>query len=585
MQSKASPRFRLIGVDIAPAPAADTQHQTLTTLRQAMAEGRVPLNALPQPQFPIRPVLVGPDRNYLVLTLTPSGPVAHPYQPSSPVDWTQGMPAEGGFASLEQLRSTAAPVPQKPSLNPTDPATLKQAAQDAFKKAAEKNPGLLSGLPLSAATKIGQALFTKTVTALASGSSIAGLLNGVGIVDLVGLGESLATGAIEQGLGALTSMGFNALWSVDDHSSSAEQVAHKYAEEAIGLVQEELTSRAIDAIKNQTLSSLDPEKVLADAKAKIAKFLGLGGGSGSPALRVGDEDAAHNAITSGSADVKIEKMAAAKSNDAVASSGVSIIHGAALVRVNSQFAANVLTATSHAGPFAKGATRTFIGGPSSARLSSPANRSPNSSSVAGQACNSAEAAKSNAEAQKPPFELAKFISDSESPDERKYFLAIESKTAMGEPGYDYMNPLHPGHANLLIGIEDPYQGECRFETLGNWPQNRVDNVDFGLWPQSSPSDVRFNEPEDNPLAHEYSFVSNPVPISKAQYDDLMQYKDRPGDFEVVGNNCVDFAVDAYNHAVQQSVFDAKTELGIASPRQLGDQIKRFNAGAHGQSSP
>lgn len=358
-QSNAS-SLRLVGVEFAPTNRRQAHSQRDAQLLQRAIESEtVNPQALPQPRLPVVPVYEDASGQQFILEQTPTGPLALPYISGSPLDANLGDIKQGGFAPLTDLQRMAPPRTQPAEegfseVNALNATAMRLAANGGPNPSGSPS-STLDGLPQKLAKDLAQQLFTMGATTLARGGNVHSMLNIVASKSAAELTAQAGIGAARQLAGLASQMLFSKAWSVDDESSTAEHVAHKYAQELVSQLQGELI--------DQAAAALGLADTPVDIVSRINKFFGLGVPEFA-AVRLTDTDIQKNAVAEGSLNVVIEGLAAGRLGDEVLPSGVKIYRGAKTVLVNSLPAARILESVSAKGPFENGAARTFIGGPS-----------------------------------------------------------------------------------------------------------------------------------------------------------------------------------------------------------------------------
>ena len=373
--------LRLIGFDLTS--------QLYTTADAERALARVtavfdPLSLdgsreLPRPLFPVAPVFANDQGQQVVILPTSEGNVALPYQAKDPIDLESNRWIEGGYLSLETLQTTAHARPQPSIAGPIGIQELTQAAlrvvlqagleQPSQQHPARSSPAVPSGKNKEAApnlfqelgsgllTGIGQMLFRQAIEQLGRTGSLGGLAESLSRFDP---GTLVATG-----LQHLASMGMNLaiaeLWPIDDTDSTGAHAARQFTQQLLGMIQ------------NQLLGQLAAGLGLAAAPSSLATQLGKFFGivvnpTGFPALRNTDLDPNAFPIQTGSPNVIIEGLNAAREGDTVLASGTRVVYGSGTVNFNGLPAARATTSISFNGPFPPGAVQTFIGGPTVSAL-------------------------------------------------------------------------------------------------------------------------------------------------------------------------------------------------------------------------
>ena len=134
-------------------------------------------------------------------------------------------------------------------------------------------------------------------------------------------------------------------WSVDDDSSPAEQVTHKYTN---------ILWKKLKALKGESFDSI---------QQKIEEFFcGQPCGSGFPAARMGDTDDKSDVISMGFPTVLVEGQPIARVYDIMLPSKSPILSGSETVKAG-LYVARVGSKTAVPSKIAKGATTVFVGGP------------------------------------------------------------------------------------------------------------------------------------------------------------------------------------------------------------------------------
>jgi uncharacterized Zn-binding protein involved in type VI secretion len=214
------------------------------------------------------------------------------------------------------------------------------------------------------------------------------------------LEQLLSTGNLASlGLNQVLSYGAQTLldgWAIDDSSSMEEQLAHKALTEAVGHLQGMLVEKVMSSDLVTSILGADTVAVASDPSSladRISKYF-TGGPSGPhwPVLRLGDQDAAGNAISSGFPTLRVEGMPVAREMDPVSGKGRMVGFGASTVHVGGLMVACATQSMSSEGPFIVGAANTFVGGPiGGAAPPPPASNADVSAQSAEQGPGSAEA--------------------------------------------------------------------------------------------------------------------------------------------------------------------------------------------------
>lgn len=177
----------------------------------------------------------------------------------------------------------------------------------------------------------------------------------------------------------------------------------------------------------------------------------------------------------------------------------------------------------------------------------------------------------SAQAATPVFSTAKPLD---------YTVCIQSKTATGQPGRDYL----PGHASLVVYANDPSRlmSNPTAQTFGMWPSRSggwLGRLIDSFLPQSDRTDVRVNDPGDTPSSSVYPF-RHCQPISPDGYRQLVDYAGKAGDYQLRTNNCADFAQTGFNTATQSCSFG--TYGFSAAPSDAGAQIIEKSGGTRAE---
>ncbi len=367
-----SSKMQLVGIHMTPlAQQREAMLADTSRLQEAFAADRINPRLLPAPRSPMTPVFADEAGKRFLMHSTPRGMVATP-MPDSPEGDLLNRPEAGGFVPWSQLQGLAKDAP---NLGYPSNSQLVEAAKKALlngpaneteageKKSPKKpNPfvqvgqSMLQGLPNMIAGQLAEA--TQQAGSIAGG--IKNIVDGNSF-DLGKLGAGIAG----QIAGMAASMGLNAMWAVDDESSTGEQVAHKVAESLVNDIAAELV-KATFAGSFQGMGGN-----LANGTFAGKLWNGLGKASpaaNNPALRMGDVDTTLSPILAGSGNVFIEGLPAAREGDAVGFLGPPMVYnGAKSVSMNSMPAGRAFgkdaPSETTVGIFLLGAARTFIGGP------------------------------------------------------------------------------------------------------------------------------------------------------------------------------------------------------------------------------
>jgi uncharacterized Zn-binding protein involved in type VI secretion len=385
---------RFAGIEISPLTSGENERKRdFAWIEQATLGGRVDADQMPKPRMRTTPIYRDAAGDEWMVLPGEEGLTTLPYVSGSPLDLWQEKPRDGGFVDAESLRrrmdpaamgklsqelralqmalmaalakaaaaappsssgSQARPGQTKPS-NASGPGSGNAPADEGEPQSSPGRPSaweqFRDGAASSAAQGAGQAVFSSLVSAYAQSGSLDAMLGAIKGGDLV---KGLAGGALSGVVGLGVQTAFNSLWAVDDNSSATEQVAHKFAQDLVGMLPGALTGSG---------SSL------------VGKIVGnFGGGGPSPllaAIREGDLDIKGNKVSTGSSDVIIETHPAARVTDPVDKTGVVLSGGSTTVLVNALSATRLFDTVSKDGKFPKGAVRTFIGGASSTGAALP----------------------------------------------------------------------------------------------------------------------------------------------------------------------------------------------------------------------
>lgn len=285
--------LRFQGVRMMPRDALQQDLQQRLSDTEASAEQIQPGLFAPPPN-PTQMILEDDAGQSYVLAMEGGLPVVVPIDPETDHEWDPAKPENGGTvtpAQLEELAGQGEGAAQ--NYGPLSAQQLQNAVHEA---GASRSSG---GIDVSDAAKsIGRSIAQSSFSSLLAGNLSAGGLGMAGIQSAVGFGLSQLTGQLMSG------------WSVSDDDSTAEQLAHKYANELIGVVQGELMNQAASALG---LAGAGGSATIAD---RITEFFeGVPSSASVPVARLGTTNQAKGLVLKGAPTVLITNLQAARQGD------------------------------------------------------------------------------------------------------------------------------------------------------------------------------------------------------------------------------------------------------------------------------
>ncbi|KAB2923370.1 MAG: hypothetical protein F9K25_18515, partial [Candidatus Contendobacter sp.] len=387
--------LQLAGIEFLPPDLFLDDAETILRLLEAADSGQFYPAQLPFPKLPIRQIFADPQGDhYLVVPTTGDSPVALPYITGSELGTLADM-RQGGFISMDALSKVSPPKPSADGF--PDPAALMgEFTTDIVKSVAEG--GSVTGAMLSQLqsqlTGLALSHVPEEFRGIARQALNQGLEYGPKLLD--GLMSGDLSGAIKNPLanvsmgdvsnmavGGLADMGFSALadaWKVDDHSSTLEQVAHKYGMQALGMIKgyitQQMQSFVKDAVSGQLGKAMDNlSNGFGNSLEGLGKqfdlfFNGMSSGAILPAAHKDSKDDKVDVVITGFPTVLVEGKPISRITDLLDPSKKIILEGAATVLAGGMPVGRVTSDTAIPSDLLTGAATVLIGGPS-AKISTP----------------------------------------------------------------------------------------------------------------------------------------------------------------------------------------------------------------------
>ena len=387
--------LQLAGIEFLPPDLFLDDAETILRLLEAADSGQFYPAQLPFPKLPIRQIFADPQGDhYLVVPTTGDSPVALPYITGSELGTLADM-RQGGFISMDALSKFSPPKPSADGF--PDPAALMgEFTTDIVKSVAEG--GSVTGAMLSQLqsqlTGLALSHVPEEFRGIARQALNQGLEYGPKLLD--GLMSGDLSGAIKNPLanvsmgdvsnmavGGLADMGFSALadaWKVDDHSSTLEQVAHKYGMQALGMIKgyitQQMQSFVKDAVSGQLGKAMDNlSNGFGNSLEGLGKqfdlfFNGMSSGAILPAAHKDSKDDKVDVVITGFPTVLVEGKPISRITDLLDPSKKIILEGAATVLAGGMPVGRVTSDTAIPSDLLTGAATVLIGGPS-AKISTP----------------------------------------------------------------------------------------------------------------------------------------------------------------------------------------------------------------------
>lgn len=352
-------KLQFAGIEMAPPLSKEEQEQQKQVVDEALRTGDY--SKVPPAREPSVAVWKDESGKHFIVVPDESGrPVALPFRTGRKLDLQKDDPTKGGFIPVEEMIRNQ----PKPQSGPDLGQTIGNHVKNNWMPASGGSRG---GSPSSVNNKVGnntggsgsssqannpsgqqqkpkgpsvgqQLMAQAQQSAIGMAQQVAGQMlgsalggGGIGAGLSQGLGSMFSgQGLASMGLGGLMSMGTGALfskaWAVDDSSSMAEQLAHKYAQEAVGELQGELQEMLMEKMFSSPAAEMvgppDPNAPASPEGPKNLKekLFGISAPAGFLMARATDKlDAAHPGacISTGSGSVIVDGQLAARMSDAL----------------------------------------------------------------------------------------------------------------------------------------------------------------------------------------------------------------------------------------------------------------------------
>lgn len=316
-------RLYFAGLEFAPPLTREEKAAAEMALQQALASGDY--SKVPPPRE--SPIAVWSDddgRHYVLLLDEQREPLAVRFRIGPHRDPRRDDLSRGGFVPADLLQQMQRQG--RPSARANQGAAIRQGVDGEIAGSDSANPDAPAP-NLERRKRMGELLELLQPGIQGLGQQVAGqvlgsLLKSGGGSPQHGAADVFFEGGLDQagaslagmGIGGLLSAGSSALftnvWGVDDSSTLGEKLAHKYTQELVGILQQELQEQAMGALFGK-----EPKPPGPGPKDLKETFFGIAAADGTPVVRKGDKTDHGGEVKTGAMSVLVVGKEAARMLD------------------------------------------------------------------------------------------------------------------------------------------------------------------------------------------------------------------------------------------------------------------------------